>query len=152
MRKPKIYLETTMFNFYFEPKRDLHADTVRLFNEIKSGNYEAFSSIYATDEIIKTSEPKRSNMLNLINEYNIIIFSADDEAERLADLYVKEGVMPIKYRTDGLHIAIATIHNLEFIFSLNFQHINKVKTKAMTSNINMREGYKPVYIVSPMEV
>ena len=91
-------------------------------------------------------------MLDLITEYNITVIPANDEADRLADIYVDEGIIPLKYKTDGLHIAIATINDLEYIFSLNFQHINKVKTKIMTGNINIREGYKPIYIASPMEV
>lgn len=152
MRVPKIYLETTMFNFYYQPERDLHADTVRLFKEIQAGKYEAYTSIYVTDELIKADEPKRTQMLELINEYGITVLPADDEAERITDIYVNEGIIPTKYRYDGLHIAIATINDLEYIFSLNFQHINKVKTKAMTSNINIKEGYKPITIASPMEV
>lgn len=152
MRTPKIYLETTMFNFYYQPERDLHADTVRLFKEIQMGKYEAFTSTYVTDELIKADEPKRTQMLELINEYRITVLPADEEAERIADIYINEGIIPIKYRYDGLHIAVATINDLEYIFSLNFQHINKVKTKAMTSNINIREGYKPITIASPMEV
>ena len=39
---------------------------------------------------------------------------------------------------------------MEFVFGLNLRHINKVKTKIMTGNINIREGYKPVYIASSM--
>lgn len=45
-----------MFNFYYQPKRDLHADTVRFFMEIQTGKYEAFTSIYVTDELIKADE------------------------------------------------------------------------------------------------
>jgi len=41
IRKPKNDLETTLFNYYFEPGRDAHADTVRLFKEIAAGKYEA---------------------------------------------------------------------------------------------------------------
>jgi len=33
------------------------------------------------------------------------------------------------------------MYGLEYIISLNFQHINKVKTKIMTENINIRQGY-----------
>jgi hypothetical protein len=153
-RKPKIYLETTMFNFYFEPIQDMnaHIATVKLFNDIQAGIYEAYTSIYVTDELTRASEPKRSNMMNLITDYNITVLPADDEADRIADIYVNDGVIPVKYRYDGLHIAVATINDLEYVFSLNYQHINKIKTKTMTSNINIREGYKPVYIASPMEV
>jgi hypothetical protein len=56
-------------------------------------------------------------MFSLIKEYNVIVLDAADEALDLADIYVKEGVIPLKYRYDGLHIAIATINDLEYIFS-----------------------------------
>jgi predicted nucleic acid-binding protein len=152
MRKPKIYLETTMFNYYFDTDRDGHPDTIKLFQEIKAGKYEAYTSVYATDELIKADEPKRSNMLKLIAEHNVTLLNYSDEAQDLANIYVKEGVIPASKQLDSLHIACATVHDLEFIFSFNFQHINRIKTKTMTSLINAREGYKPVTIAIPAEV
>jgi len=141
-----------MFNYYFDTDRDAHGDTVKLFKEIQMGKYEAYTSIYVTDELIKADEPKRSNMLTLISEYNIEVLDDSEEARQLAEIYVEEGVVPTKYFYDGLHIAIATINDLEHIFSLNFKHINKLKTKTMTGFINVRQGYKPIIIASPMEV
>jgi adenine-specific DNA methylase len=79
--------------------------------------------------VIKYCEAER---LPLIEEYGVIVLPADDEAQALADIYVGEGVIPAKYRYDGLHIAVVTINDLEYVFSLNFKHINKVKTKTMT--------------------
>jgi len=151
MRKPKIYLETTMFNYYFDEDRDAHADTVKLFKEIQSGKYEAYTSIYVTDELLQAEEPKRSNMLALITEYNITVLPASDEADILADIYIDERIISDTHRYDSLHIAVTTTNDLEYIFSLNFKHINKIKTKTMTSLINIREGYKPIVIASPME-
>jgi predicted nucleic acid-binding protein len=152
MRKPKIYLETTIYNYYFDTDRDGHADTVKLFEEIKAGNYEAYTAIYVTDELMKADEPKRSNMLNLITEHNITVLPADDEAERLADIYISEGVIPASKQYDAFHIAIATVNELEYVFSFNYEHINRVKTKEMTSLINLRQRYKPVTIATPSEV
>jgi len=152
MRKLKIYLETTMFNHYFDKDRDAHADTVKLFEEIRTGKYEAYTSAYVTDELVKAEEPKRSNMLALITEYGVTVLDTADKAQELASIYIKAGVIPIKHRYDALHIATATINDLDYIFSLNFKHINKLKTKAMTSHINISEGYRPMIIVSPMEV
>ena len=51
MIMPKIYLETTLFNYYFDKDRDAHADTVTLFEECASGKYEAFTSVYVIDEL-----------------------------------------------------------------------------------------------------
>jgi len=46
MRKQKVYLETTLFNYYFDEDRDAHADTVRLFEDIAAEKYEAYTSAY----------------------------------------------------------------------------------------------------------
>ena len=152
MRRPKIYLETTVFNHYFDTDREAHTATVKLFDEILDGEYEAYISVYVIDELEDAKEPKRSNMLGLISKYNIQVLQFDKEAERLADIYVNEGVIPVRFTYDGYHIAIATTNDLECIFSLNFKHINKLKTKRMTSVINLREGYRPITIASPLEV
>ena len=152
MRKPKIYLETTMFNYYFDADRDAHGDTVKLFEEVRAGKYEAYTSFYVINELEIAGEPKRSNMLALTKEYGVTTLPDNKEVERLAAIYVKEGIIPSKYLFDALHIATATINDLDYVFSLNFKHINKIKTKVMTSNVNIREGYKPIIIASPMEV
>ena len=153
MNKPKIYLETTMFNYYFDSDRDAHEDTIILFEEIRAGKYDAYTSDYVIDELLNADEPKRSKMLALIKEYNITtIETAHEIIEGLADKYITQSVIPIKHRYDALHIATATVNNLDYVFSLNFKHINKFKTKTMTSLINVKEGYKPVIIISPMEI
>jgi len=152
MRKLKIYLETTLFNFFFDTERDAHTATVKLFKEISDGRFEAFTSRYVVDELERDTTKKCDKMLSLIKQYEIPIFEFSEEAENLADIYVAEGIIPIKYRTDGLHIAIAAINDLDMIVSMNFQHIVKRKTKIATANINALNGYRIVEILNPMEV
>lgn len=152
MRRQKIYLEATLFNFYFDKKRDAHADTVSLFKKIAAREFEAFTSTYVTDELEKAPKDKRDRMLNLITEYGITVLAPSEEAVEMADLYVAEGVIPQRFRTDGLHIAIATINELDMIVSMNFQHIVKRKTKLATGSINALNGYRAIEICSPMEV
>ena len=105
-----------------------------------------------TDELQLAPAEKREKMISLFAEYGIKILEPHTEASRLADLYVSEGVIPQRFRTDGLHIAIAAVHGLDLIISMNFQHIVKHKTEKMTSAINVLNGYPAVEIVSPMEV
>ena len=52
MRTQKIYLETTLFNFYVDESRDAHADTVKLFEDIAKGKYEAIATVNDLDIII----------------------------------------------------------------------------------------------------
>ena len=152
MRIPKVYMETTLFNFYFDEDRDAHADTVKLFEKIAFGEFEAFTSTYVTDELEKAPKDKREKMLNLITECGISVLAPNEEAVRIADIYVAEGIIPQKYRTDGLHIAIATVNELDMIISMNFKHIVKRRTILATGKINNLNGYRAIEIYSPMEV
>ena len=153
VKQQKVYLETTVFNYYFDTDRDAHAATVKFFDEIRHGKYEAYTSAYVLAELEKASEPKRSNMINLIASLGIELLEPEIQAENLADMYVKEGVIPRRFRLDGVHIALASIKELDYIISLNFQHINKQKTKTYTALINKLHGYnKEIIICSPMEV
>lgn len=152
MRVPKIYLETTMFNYYFDQEREAHPHTVRLFEEIKEGRYQAYTSQYVTRELRRAPEPKRELMFGLINKYAITTLEASPEAELLAELYVEVEIIPAKFFTDGLHIAIATVNDLDMILSLNFRHIVRKKTMELTEYINYRAGYRKISIYSPMEV
>jgi len=152
MRKLKVYVETTLFNFYFDKDREAHADTIRLFEDIAAGKYEAFTSDYAINELKDTQGDKREKMLALIEQYDITVLALDNEAEQLADIYVQQGIIPLKYRTDGVHIAVAAVNDLNMIISMNFEHIVKRKTKIETGNINIANGYRIVEICTPMEV
>ena len=152
VKVPKIYLETTMFNFYIDTNRDAHIDTVRLFKEIAAGKYEAYTSTYVTNELEAATEPKRSEMMKLISDYDIAVLAPNEEAAELAQKYIESGIIPEKYQADALHIAIASVNNLDMIISMNFQHIVKRKTKLATGSVNLLNGYRSIEILSPMEV
>jgi hypothetical protein len=51
----KIYLETTMFNFYFTSDkpgyRVLKGQVHQIFDLIKAGEYEPYTSVYVVEEL-----------------------------------------------------------------------------------------------------
>jgi len=153
MRTPKIYLETTLFNFFFaDDAPEKKQDTIKLFQEIKNGKYIPYTSDAVLEELEKASQEKFEQMFSLISQYSIVTLQVTEEARRLANIYVKEGIIPEKYPTDALHIALATVNDLDYIISYNFRHIVKLKTITMTESVNIRENYKRIGIFSPTEV
>ena len=153
MRVPKIYLETSVFNFCFaDDAPDKCQDSLDLFDEIKNGKYLPYTSDYVLDELRRASEPKRGKMIALLSQYSITVLPTSTEAEKLAAAYVAENIIPKKYITDAVHIAMATVSDIECIVSFNFQHIVKRKTVIMTELVNLREGYRRIGIFSPTEV
>ncbi|MCL2434072.1 MAG: hypothetical protein FWD16_06090 [Clostridia bacterium] len=152
MPKPRIYLETTIFNRYFEPERDNHTATRLLFDEIAAGKFETYSSAYAITELAKTEGPKRADMLAMFDRYPIAILEESVEIKTLADAYVTFGIITERHYYDRLHIACASVNGLDTIISLNFEHINRKKTKTLLGSVNKLFGYNDVYIGTPMEV
>ncbi|MDR2734941.1 MAG: hypothetical protein LBC99_09960 [Spirochaetota bacterium] len=154
LRIPTVYLETTIFNFPFaDDAPHYKADTLKLFAEIKAGKFRPFTSKYVIDELNDTKDvEKREKMKALIDEYGVAVLLDSKETEQLADKYIEAGIIPKKYDTDALHIAAAAVAGLDFIISLNFRHIVRHKTIFETEVVNIREGYKRVFIHTPMEV
>jgi len=148
----KVYIETTIFNRFLEDDREYNMETKKLFEKITQGEIEAYSSAYVIEELDKATEPKRSIMLNLIPRYGITVLEIDKKAYDLSEIYIEMGIIPQKFIIDGIHIAMAAIYNMDCIVSLNFHHINKLKTKMATEIIHRMKGYNNPFICTPMEV
>jgi len=88
----------------------------------------------------------------LLEETNPYLLEMGIEAEELAERYIKEGIIPERYRGDALHISIAVINGMDAIVSWNFQHIVKLKTRVMVNGVNRLFGYHEIEICSPEEV
>ena len=150
--RPKIYIETTLFNFYFDEKMgEDHKATLRLFVMIADEKYDAHTSVYAIRELEKASPEKRDKMKELVEKYDISVIDPNDAVKKMADIYVSEGMISIKNMTDGLHMAVAAVNGLDMIVSMNLRHIVKLKTKQMIGRINKQHGYRNVAICSPKE-
>ena len=151
MKKLKLYLDTTIFNFVFADDAPKERDLTRKFFK-HIDEYEVFISDVVLEEIAKCPLPKRQRMYDLIARHDIEELTMDEQARQLAIKYIEQGVIPSKYQGDALHIATATVNQMDVILSWNFQHIVKLKTKREVAGINIFMGYGAVDIYSPLEV
>jgi hypothetical protein len=150
---PKLYLETTIFNFYYYGKaQKKQYDTRKFFDDISDGRYFVYTSEYAIDELHKATEEKFDKMYSLIGKYDIIVLSVSDEIQKLADKYIAQGIIPKDYPDDARHLATTTVNALDFCVSCNMGHITKQKAMIGTGFVNLREGYQKIGITSPTEV
>ena len=149
--KLRLYLETTTFNWFIDP-RPGHEEVVRLFEAVKAGQFVGYTSKYVTDELDKAEEPKRTNMLNLIDEYGIILLDPKSEIDVLAEEYRNNGIIPKSQEQDSRHIAAASVYELDGIVSYNFHHINREKTKTLIPEVNSHRNLKGIMFFTAEEV
>ena len=153
MKKLRLYFATSVYNFAIDdsvPAERMF--TLKLLEEIKGGKYEVFISEVVTLEINRAPEEIAAKLRDVLNQVTPEDIAVNQDVQELAKEYIQKGVIPKKYENDALHIAVATVHNLDVIISWNFEHIVKMKTKRQVNAINTLSGYKEVDIYTPREV
>jgi len=101
------------------------------------------------DELQKCQEPKRTYLLNQLNEIDFTILEVNEGTVRLAQKFIDFGVLKKKSFEDCQHIAAAILSNCDIIVSWNFKHIVNVKTIRGIKVVTTMEGYKDILIYPP---
>jgi hypothetical protein len=74
------------------------------------------------------------------------------ESRHLRDGYLAAKVVGPAHDTDAHHVALATVSRADLIVSWNFKHLVHYDKIRGFNAVNLREGYAPVAIYSPLEV
>jgi len=147
--KTKVYLDTSVISALFDDRTPERLMMTSILWS-KLSDYEVFISELVLEEIERTSPLIRDKMVLAIKDFNVLKMS--EEAEGLAEIYVKQGIFPEKYFDDALHVALAAVNQIGILLSWNFAHLVKLKTRRMVSMVNLSENMMPVEIASPPEL
>jgi hypothetical protein len=74
------------------------------------------------------------------------------QKNRKYSILITKRITDGNWETDAAHIAITTVNGLDFIVSLNFNHIVRPWTIERVRRVNKREGYQGIGIYKPAEV
>ena len=147
--KAKVYLDTSVISALYD---DRTPERMKLTEQAWQGLNEYMVSIseLVVEELEAAPESKREKFLKTISEFEVL--QKSQEAKELANIYIKQEIFPEKYRDDALHVAIASVNNIQYLLSWNFEHLVKVKTRKMVSLINTKLDYNQIEIIVPPEL
>ncbi len=149
-KKIRVYLDTSVVSYLDQQDApEKMSETKEVWDKIKEGNYEVFISTLVIDELQKCQEPKRTYLLNQLNEIDFTILEVNEGTVRLAEKFIDFGVLKKKSFEDCQHIAAAILSNCDIIVSWNFKHIVNVKTIRGIKVVTTMEGYKDILIYPP---
>jgi hypothetical protein len=153
MTRLKLYLETSVWNFLFaDDAPEKKAVTEKLFDKIRRENVEIFISRIVTAEIDNAPEDKRNQLLSAISEFSPVQLDIDEDTAELARAYIENGILTDSHLDDLLHLASATVNNLQILVSWNLKHLVKHKTRTLANAVNKKLGYREIDICRPEEV
>ncbi|MBF0100957.1 MAG: PIN domain-containing protein [Desulfobacterales bacterium] len=147
MIKLKIYLDTSVISAYFDFHKPLRQAITQKWFLNNAKEFEiCISSLVVREINNNTDKELLTNMLNLLNSYSISVLELNENIYRLAEVYRKQ-VLPGEI-SDTVHIAAASYYGADAIVSWNFRHIVNLKTMKAIHEINIRENYPAIEILT----
>ena len=157
MKKDKstVYLETSIVSYLTaRPSRDLLAAAWQKATldwwDMQRTRFGSYISDIVIEEAGKGDPKASAKRLDALS--NIPILSITDEVVTLSEKIIEEGVLPIKAIDDSLHIAIASIHEIDYFLTWNCRHIANAEIKPFIQNVCLRNNYKCPEICTPIEL
>ncbi len=92
-------------------------------------------------------------MGELIKTCSVVDLEITEEADNLAKSYMRKGIVPNKNEDDALHVAIATVAEMDALVTWNFHHLANLRKAELFHSASLEMGYfKKLEMVTPMEV
>ena len=149
MKLQRVYVDTSVIGGCFDSEFEIWSN--RLMQDFEQGRLKPILSDVVAAEIYEGFQQIQKQYEKLL-ACNPEMLSVTSEVVDLADAYQKQGILTPKYYDDGLHIALATIAEVDVVVSWNFKHIVQFFKIRQFNAVNLALGYKAIQIFSPREV
>jgi hypothetical protein len=153
--KEKVYLETTVASYYSSrPSNDVlvlaRQRITQLWWERANTRYSIFISEAVIEEAADGDAVASRKRLQAINTFPLLDINAD--VSDLYKVYIKQlGLPPRAYR-DAIHLAVASIHCMDYLVSWNCAHIANGEIIKKVMGINIHLGISVPVILTPEEL
>ena len=153
--KQSVYIETTIPSYltaWRSPELVMAAnqEATRSWWEIARPRYDLFISDIVAQEA-SGGDPEAAKRRVTVIE-GLPELDVSEEAELLAARLLADAAIPEKAKTDALHIAVATVHGIDYLLTWNCKHIANAVMRPKIEAICRAFGYEPPIICTPLEL
>lgn len=153
--KATVYLETTIVSYLAaRPSRDLvvaaHQEITWEWWDTRRGAYDLRVSQQVVDEAGAGDPTLAGRRLELLR--GIPLVELNEETGEVAKALTEEGPVPAGEFRDAVHIAVATVHRVDYLLTWNCSHIANAHMRAGIAATCQRHGYREPVICTPEEL
>ena len=150
-----VYIETTILSYLVaNPARDIviagHQQTTQQWWSTRRADFDCFISQVVIDEI-SAGDPaevrKRLAVAGTLDALKITV-----EAEKLTESIMRSGVLPPKAIRDAAHIAVSTVHGVQYLMTWNCKHLANAQISKRIASLCKQAGYEMPTICTPEEL
>ena len=153
--KQRVYLETTIVSYLTaRPSRDLivaaHQEVTRQWWEGPREQFGLYVSQFVLDEASDGDPAAAAERLRLLN--GLPLLPLTDEVHDVARGLLAAGLLPRKAQADGVHIAVATVHEMDVLLTWNCRHLANAAILGGVGRHLRDRGYEVPIICTPDEL
>jgi len=148
MKRLRVYVDTSVFGGCLDPEFAEWSNA--LMEDFRSERFALVVSDVTAGEVAMAPTAVRTVFSELLEIADSL--PVTEEALELLRAYEAHRILGRRFRNDMLHVAIATVAEVDVLVSWNFKHIVRLDKIRLFNAVNLELGYKPVAIYSPREV
>lgn len=153
--KKKIYIETSVISFLAgRPSQNLLAAAWQSITtdwwEKRRGLFDLYASVLVLEEAGRGDKEAAQRRLKSLE--NILLLAMTDSVMELSRKLLEQEALPKKATGDALHIALASVHNIDYLMTWNCRHIDNAETKPIIRSVIISNGYFCPEICTPQEL
>lgn len=113
-------------------------------------HYELWTSRFVDEEIAHAPAPKRTLAVDLIRDIPRLTESKD--VAHVERTYVKNRLMPAEAGGDAFHLAMASVHEIDFLLTWNCRHLANANKMEHLRMLNNRLGLPMPIVTTPLNL
>lgn len=149
-----VFIETTIPSFYFETRTDRRAvdwrAQTRLWWDKHRTSYALVTSDFVVAEFLRSPGAKSAQAGRFFADIRSL--PTPERFNEVVEAYMTEKVMPADALGDAAHLAMASLHGIDFILTWNCRHLANANKARHISSINRRLGVSTPIIATPFEI
>ncbi len=148
----RVYLETSFFSACVSSREDSKSIVWRESSNEWWAERAEHHSLFISDEVVvelsAPTFPNRGKALEMLRGLHLLPLTA--EVRGFAEILVREKLMPApSISGDALHVAAATIHQMDYLLSWNVRHLANSNKREHLAAVCLRFGLVPPEIITP---
>lgn len=146
-----VYLETSFVSACVTTRDDIASKYRRQISrdwwQTQAALFDTVISQEVLTELSNPKYPRRKEAQDWIADVPLIAIT--ETVVGLAEIFVRERVMPRPVAGDALHVAAATVHGIDYLLSWNVRHLANPNKLTHMRAVCLRIGLVPPQIVTP---
>ncbi|KXS93230.1 MULTISPECIES: type II toxin-antitoxin system VapC family toxin [Microcystis] len=140
-----VYIETSILGYLTaRPSRDIivaaNIEITREWWEFRRSDFQLYSSQAVAKETAKGDAKIASQRLEILG--NLSLLDLNQAVLDLAERFLERSNLPAKADVDAVHIAVATVHGMDYLLTWNCKHIANAQIQRKLAEISIDFGYE----------